>query len=124
MQTGSHMTKVKVITNSTLDQSKPILTTFTTKFSFQHTVFADRFFRGPQCMSGFFFFSISCVNMLHLSSDESFNYEILRILAYSRYFGSDIGEFLEAAVMIEAANFESFYNTFNKLAVPGECPGR
>jgi hypothetical protein len=69
------------------------------------------------------FFSISCVNILHLSSDESFHYEILRILAYSRYFGSDFGV-LEAAVMIEAANFEGFYNTFHKLDVPGECPGR
>ena len=54
--------------------------------------------------------------MLQLSSDETFHYELLRVLAYSRYFGADVAEVLQVADTIEPGNFESWYTAFNSLA--------
>ncbi|RDL37690.1 uncharacterized protein BP5553_05123 [Venustampulla echinocandica] len=54
--------------------------------------------------------------MLQLSTDHSFHFELLRVLAIAPYHGSDIGEVLEAAGKIEPGSFESFYSVFNSLA--------
>lgn len=54
---------------------------------------------------------------IQLSSDESFNYEILRALSHTRYSGADIGEVLRAASLIEPGNLENFYDVFHALAV-------
>ena len=54
---------------------------------------------------------------IQLSSDESFNYEILRTLSHTRYSGADIGEVLRAASLIEPGNLENFYGIFHTLAV-------
>lgn len=54
--------------------------------------------------------------MLQLSTDSSFHFELLRVLALSPYHGSDIGEVLEAASKIEPGNMESFSSVFNALA--------
>ncbi|KAJ5126316.1 hypothetical protein N7448_005620 [Penicillium atrosanguineum] len=54
--------------------------------------------------------------MLPLSSDGTFHFEILRILALARYNGADIGEVLEAAEHIEPGNMESFHDAFADLA--------
>jgi hypothetical protein len=56
------------------------------------------------------------IGMIPLSSDESFHFELLRILAASRYGGADITEVLGAASKIVAGDFESFYNAFSTLA--------
>ncbi|KAJ1560407.1 hypothetical protein HK405_007206 [Cladochytrium tenue] len=54
--------------------------------------------------------------MLHLNPDESFHYEILRVLAHARYGGSDVAEVLSAASLIRPGDFESFYDAFARLA--------
>ncbi|KAJ6442276.1 2,6-dihydropseudooxynicotine hydrolase [Purpureocillium lavendulum] len=51
-----------------------------------------------------------------LSSDVTFNYEILRVLAVAPYQGSDVGEVLDAAAEIQPGDFESFYRAFSKAA--------
>jgi len=56
------------------------------------------------------------VEMVPLSSDDSFHFEILRILGHARYGGSDIAEVLTAAGGIEPGNFTSFSSTFLALA--------
>ncbi len=54
---------------------------------------------------------------IELSPDECFQFEILRTLSHARYGGSDIGEVLQAAAVIKPGDFESWYDTFNKLAL-------
>ncbi|RFU35780.1 hypothetical protein B7463_g569, partial [Scytalidium lignicola] len=54
--------------------------------------------------------------MIHLSTNESFHFELLRTISHARYFGADINEVLQAAGQIEAGNFESYYTEFNNLA--------
>ncbi|RYP29592.1 hypothetical protein DL767_006644 [Monosporascus sp. MG133] len=54
--------------------------------------------------------------MLLLSSDHSFDFEILRLLSHAPYSGSDIAEVFRAASKIEPGNFESFYSVFYALA--------
>lgn len=54
--------------------------------------------------------------MLQLSSDVTFNYEILRVLAVSSYQGADVSEVLDAAGQIRPADFESWYQQFSKAA--------
>ncbi|KAI3321875.1 alpha/beta-hydrolase [Xylariaceae sp. AK1471] len=54
--------------------------------------------------------------MLPLSPDESYNFELLRLLAHSSYGGADIGEVLTAAGEIEPGDFESWYRAFHKRA--------
>ncbi|EPE04214.1 dihydropseudooxynicotine hydrolase [Ophiostoma piceae UAMH 11346] len=54
--------------------------------------------------------------MLPLSSDTSFSYEILRDLGLARYFGADVGEVLQAAGNVTAADMEGFSDTFANLA--------
>lgn len=54
--------------------------------------------------------------MLKLSSDDTFHFEIMRVLSAARYAGADIAEVLAAAGDIEPGNFESWYKQFHKLA--------
>ncbi|KAL2842899.1 alpha/beta-hydrolase [Aspergillus pseudoustus] len=54
--------------------------------------------------------------MLPLSTDESFNFEILRTLSLARYQGSDICDVLQAVSRITAGDIESFHDAFNNLA--------
>ena len=54
--------------------------------------------------------------MKPLSTNETFHYEILRVLGTSRSFGADVGEVLEVADKIIPGDFESWYQEFNKLA--------
>lgn len=54
--------------------------------------------------------------MLRLSADDSFHFELLRLLGLAPYHGSDIGEVLEAASQIEPGSIESFFSAFNALA--------
>lgn len=55
-------------------------------------------------------------SMLQLSSDPSFHFEILRVLAGAPYQGGDIGEVLVAANKIAPGNFDSYYDAFYNLA--------
>jgi pimeloyl-ACP methyl ester carboxylesterase len=54
--------------------------------------------------------------MLHLSTDESFHFELLRLLGLAPYHGSDISEVLEAASKIDPGVIESFSSVFSTLA--------
>ncbi|KAI0884374.1 alpha/beta-hydrolase [Annulohypoxylon maeteangense] len=54
--------------------------------------------------------------MLKLSPDESFNFEILRMLSHSSFNGADISECLIAAEEIAPGDFESWYAAWNKRA--------
>ncbi|KAI1099612.1 alpha/beta-hydrolase [Jackrogersella minutella] len=54
--------------------------------------------------------------MHKLSSNESFNFEILRMLAHTAYNGADISECLIAAEEIVPGDFESWYTAWNKRA--------
>ncbi|KAI1164443.1 alpha/beta-hydrolase [Nemania serpens] len=54
--------------------------------------------------------------MFQLSSDKTFHFELLRILAHSAYHGADVGEVLVAAGEIAPGDFESWYRAFNKRA--------
>ncbi len=58
----------------------------------------------------------SSPQVLPLSSDSIFSFEILRILAHARYGGSDIAEVLTAANGIAPGNFSSFSSAFHALA--------
>ncbi len=53
--------------------------------------------------------------MLTLSTDPTFQYELLRILGVSRDRGADVGEVLEIAPKIIPGDFESWYEQFNAL---------
>ncbi|OQE39096.1 hypothetical protein PENCOP_c007G02363 [Penicillium coprophilum] len=54
--------------------------------------------------------------MLRLSSDESFHFELLRLLAHSSYGGADVGEVLAMSSEITPGDFESFSAVFNRRA--------
>ena len=54
--------------------------------------------------------------MLKLSTDETFNFEILRVLGMARTYGSDIAEVLTVAGKIIPCDFESWYREFVALA--------
>ncbi|KAI1415342.1 alpha/beta-hydrolase [Hypoxylon sp. FL1857] len=54
--------------------------------------------------------------MLKLSSDEWFNFELLRILSHTAYNGADVSECLIAAEEIAPGDFESWYTAWNKRA--------
>jgi alpha/beta superfamily hydrolase len=52
-----------------------------------------------------------------LTSDEFFDFEILRVLSFARYGGSDVGEVLKVAALLKPGDLESYHNAFNKLAL-------
>lgn len=54
--------------------------------------------------------------MLALSSDDSFNYQLVVNMGLATYRGADIGDNLVAAKKIKPADFESFSSTFYDLA--------
>lgn len=54
--------------------------------------------------------------MLKLNSNETFNFEMLRVLGMARTYGSDIAEVLTIAEKIIPGDFESWYNEFIGLA--------
>jgi hypothetical protein len=54
--------------------------------------------------------------MKSLSTDKTFQYELLRVLATSRSFGADVSEVLIVADKIIPGDFESWYEEFNRLA--------
>ncbi|KAL7625183.1 hypothetical protein AAE478_004398 [Parahypoxylon ruwenzoriense] len=54
--------------------------------------------------------------MLKLNSDESFNFELLRLLSHTTYGGADISECLIAAEEIIPGDFESWYAVWNRRA--------
>ncbi len=54
--------------------------------------------------------------MLQLSSDQTFHYELLRVLAATRGNAADIAEVLTVVEKITPGDFESWYQQFNKLA--------
>lgn len=58
----------------------------------------------------------SSPQVLPLSSDGTFSFEILRVLAHARYGGSDVAEVLTAANKIVPGNFTSFSLAFHDLA--------
>jgi hypothetical protein len=51
-----------------------------------------------------------------LSSDHTFDYELLRVLSVARGAGSDVAEVLDAAARIVPTNFDSWHTEFNILA--------
>ncbi|KAI0472538.1 alpha/beta-hydrolase [Xylariaceae sp. FL0804] len=55
-------------------------------------------------------------DMIPLSSDSDFSFEILRDLNSAPYGGADIGEVLVAANEIQPGDFESFSGAFDRLA--------
>ncbi|KAI2463447.1 alpha/beta-hydrolase [Annulohypoxylon bovei var. microspora] len=54
--------------------------------------------------------------MLKLSPDDTFNFELLRMLSHSTFHGADISECLIAAEEIVPGDFESWYTAWNKRA--------
>ncbi|KAI1390874.1 alpha/beta-hydrolase [Hypoxylon trugodes] len=54
--------------------------------------------------------------MLKLNSDDSFNFELLRVLAHTTYGGADISECLIAAQEIVPGDFESWYEVWYRRA--------
>ncbi|KAJ9612653.1 hypothetical protein H2204_015027 [Knufia peltigerae] len=54
--------------------------------------------------------------MLQLSSDPSFHYELLRVLAATATQGSDVTEVLQVCNEIIPGDFESWYSAFKNLA--------
>ncbi len=58
----------------------------------------------------------SSARVLPLNSDDTFAFEILRVLAHARYGGSDVAEVLTAANGIVPGNFTSFSSAFHALA--------
>lgn len=58
----------------------------------------------------------SGAQVLPLSSDSAFAFEILRVLGHARYGGSDVAEVLTAANGIAPGNFSSFSSAFHNLA--------
>ncbi|KAM0715244.1 hypothetical protein Q7P37_008742 [Cladosporium fusiforme] len=55
-------------------------------------------------------------DMLQLSEDSDFHYELVRTMDYAPYEGSDVAEVLVAAKEIKPGDYESFYKAFNNLA--------
>jgi len=54
--------------------------------------------------------------MQALNADDTFHFELLRVLGTSRDRGADIGEVLDIAQRIIPGDFESWYEQFNELA--------
>lgn len=54
--------------------------------------------------------------MYQLSDDSDFHFEILRVLGFAPYEGSDIGEVLIATNQIKPGDMESFSDAFHSLA--------
>ncbi|KAI1376630.1 alpha/beta-hydrolase [Hypoxylon crocopeplum] len=54
--------------------------------------------------------------MFKLSPDESFHFELVRLLAHTAYNGADVAEILIAAGEIVPGDFESWYAAFNRRA--------
>ncbi|KAK1714119.1 Alpha/Beta hydrolase protein [Colletotrichum acutatum] len=54
--------------------------------------------------------------MLRLSPDDSFHFELLRLLAHATYGGADVGEVLAIASEITPGDFESFHDAFDSGA--------
>ncbi|KXH25647.1 hypothetical protein CNYM01_07192 [Colletotrichum nymphaeae SA-01] len=54
--------------------------------------------------------------MLRLSPDESFHFELLRLLVHATYGGTDVGEVLAIASEITPGDFESFHGAFVERA--------
>lgn len=54
--------------------------------------------------------------MLQLSSDQTFHYELLRVLGSAHDQGADVAEVLDVASEIVPADFESWYDAFIKRA--------
>lgn len=54
--------------------------------------------------------------MYQLSPDPDFHYEILRVLGFAPYEGSDIGEVLVATNQIKPGDMESFHDAFYTIA--------
>jgi pimeloyl-ACP methyl ester carboxylesterase len=52
-----------------------------------------------------------------ITSDEFFNFEVLRLLSLARYGGSDVGEVLKAAALLKPGDSESYHDVFKKLAL-------
>lgn len=63
-------------------------------------------------------------NMLQLSPDENFHFEILRAMAATPYEGADLGEVLIAANKIKAGDFNSFSDAFYDMATRVEKTAR
>lgn len=55
--------------------------------------------------------------MLLLSPDEHFHFELLRMLATSRAYGSDVAEVLNVCERVKPGNIEDWYEEFHKLAL-------
>jgi hypothetical protein len=53
---------------------------------------------------------------LPLSSDSTFDFQLVLALGFASYRGSDAAEILKTGVYIEPSNFESFANAFTTLA--------
>ena len=56
------------------------------------------------------------MDVLPLSSNHNFHFEILRCLSLARYGGADTNDVLQAAGTIKAGDFESWYNTWRAIA--------
>jgi alpha-beta hydrolase superfamily lysophospholipase len=54
--------------------------------------------------------------MLQLSIDKAFHFELLRVLATTRFYGADVAEVLSVAEKIKPGDFESWYQEFIGLA--------
>lgn len=54
--------------------------------------------------------------MIRLSSDQTFHFELLRVLALASYGGADVGEVLATSAEIIAGDFESYYRAWNHRA--------
>jgi hypothetical protein len=53
---------------------------------------------------------------LPLSSDSTFDFQLVLALGFASYHGSDAAEIPKTGVYIEPSNFESFSNAFTTLA--------
>ena len=60
--------------------------------------------------------SNSVVNTLALSSDSTFQFQLLLVNGLATYHGSDTNDVLKTALYIEPGNFESFAEAFQTLA--------
>ncbi|KAF4634863.1 hypothetical protein G7Y89_g3240 [Cudoniella acicularis] len=84
---------------------------------YPNIIFGPPFPNQPTYLKNYPRHNIKMASTILFSPDESFNYEILRILGHSRYSGADVEEVLRAASSVEPGNVESFYSAFHKLAI-------
>ncbi|CAI6311830.1 unnamed protein product [Periconia digitata] len=52
-----------------------------------------------------------------LTSDEFFDFEVLRLLSSVRYGGADVGEILKTAALLKPGDFESYHDAFKNTAL-------